>query len=352
MTLPAARAVSFTGDRRAELEWVELSPPGPGEVAVRTELSAVSAGTELLFYRGAVDPGVDVDTALPGYREPARYPLRYGYAAVGRIVALGAGVDRARLGRRVFAYRPHQEAFVCGDGELVDVPGGLDPVRAALLATMETAVTLLLDAAPRIGERVAVIGQGAVGMLTAALAARSLASTWAIDPVPARLELARALSGARATFCTPGDAAALAGSFDVAIELSARPAGMQLGLDLLCPGGRLVVGSWYAEPVPLSLDARIHRSRHSITFSQVSRIAPELWPRFDRARRHAIAFDWLGAVPVDAMITHRVPLADAPAIYRELDERPAGLGQIVLVHSWEGPCIESDSSESSSPATA
>jgi 2-desacetyl-2-hydroxyethyl bacteriochlorophyllide A dehydrogenase len=332
-----ARGLWLLGDRRAEIRELPLPPLGLRDVLVRTEVSAISAGSELAFYRGLVPPGTELDTALAGYRRPVSYPIAYGYAAVGTIASVGAEVERNRIGRRVFAYHPHEEAFVCAADELIDVPCDLDPARAALLATMETAVTLVMDAAPVIGEAVGVIGQGAVGLCVGALVTRSLAAEIAlIDRFPARLEIARMMSSGRSTCLDPDRAAReLDGRLDVAIDVSGQSQGMQLGLGLLRFGGRLIAGSWLHGDPAIRLGGRAHRARQTISFSQVSTLAPELSGRFDRARRHAIAFEWLARLPLDPLVTHRWPLERAAEVYRLLDEAPGELGQVLLEHSWQ-----------------
>ena len=93
--------------------------------------------------------------------------LRAGWtcAAVGR-----ASAD-SWLGRLVFAFAPHQSHVVLPVTELFRCRNGMAPDTAVLLPLMETAVSFLMDAAPLIGEQVAIFGQGIVGLLTTALLA-------------------------------------------------------------------------------------------------------------------------------------------------------------------------------------
>src|SRR5439155_5061138 len=96
------------------------------------------------------------------------YPFRYGYAAVGEVVAVGQAVSATWVGRRVFAFQPHASMFLAAVADVLPVPDGIEPERAALLAHMETAINLVLDGAPLLGENALVIGQGTVGLLTTA----------------------------------------------------------------------------------------------------------------------------------------------------------------------------------------
>jgi len=124
-----------------------------------------------------------------------RFPFRYGYAAVGEVLAAGDGVDPEWLGRNVFAFQPHASAFAVPVADAVAVPAGLPAERAVLLAAMETAVNLILDGRPLYGERVVVLGQGTVGLLaTALLAAFPLERLVAVEGHPLRAEAARRLA--------------------------------------------------------------------------------------------------------------------------------------------------------------
>ena len=145
-----------------------IPDPQPGEVLVQTETSAISAGTELLFLRGQVPPGTAVDSTIQALDGTVTFPLRYGYAAVGRVIAAGAPADTAWIGREVFVFHPHTSHFTTPVSQLIPVPAGLDLRRAALLPNMETAVNFVMDGRPVIGERVAVVGLGVVGAAPAA----------------------------------------------------------------------------------------------------------------------------------------------------------------------------------------
>jgi 2-desacetyl-2-hydroxyethyl bacteriochlorophyllide A dehydrogenase len=182
------RAVHFVAPRRVELREVEIPEPSDGQLLVATEWSGISAGTELLAYRGEVDPDLPLDETLGALGGTFAYPFRYGYSAVGRVVA-PAGPFRE--GQRVFAFHPHQDRFVADPATPWPVDD-LDPRAATLYPTVETALQVTLDATPRMGETVVVVGLGAVGILVAALLARTGAVVVGSEPDPAR----RAAAGA------------------------------------------------------------------------------------------------------------------------------------------------------------
>jgi NADPH:quinone reductase-like Zn-dependent oxidoreductase len=130
----------------------------PTQVLVQTVVSAISAGTELLFYRGQVPQELSIDATIGALSGTMQYPLRYGYACVGRVIEVGAKVQDDWRARMVFAFQPHASHFVVPVDELIPVPEGISPEQAAFLPNMETAVNFVMDGAPVIGERVVVLG--------------------------------------------------------------------------------------------------------------------------------------------------------------------------------------------------
>jgi 2-desacetyl-2-hydroxyethyl bacteriochlorophyllide A dehydrogenase len=328
------QCVIFTAPRRVEVIEERLPPPAPGQVRVESIVAAISPGTEMLFYRGdfptetADDSAVDATIAAAG-GATLRYPLRYGYANVGRVVELGDGVERSWLDRLVFAFVPHASAFLAAPSELLLVPDDIAPEQAALLPNMETAVNFVMDGQPLIGERVAVVGLGIVGLLTTALLSRfPLAALTAIEPLPLRRSLARAW-GATA-LCAPDDLAAVAPA-DLTYELSGSPAALDTAIAVTGFSGRIVVGSWYgAKRAPIDLGGRFHRSRLRLVSSQVSTIDPALSGRWDKARRFAVAWEMLRTLDASPLVTHRFRLADAAAAYRQIDRDPAATLQVFL----------------------
>jgi len=334
----------FTAPLQVEVREVVLPPPGPGQLRVRTRLSAVSAGTEMLVYRGQIPEDMALDASLAALQGAAAFPLQYGYACVGEVMALGPDVDAAWLGRRVFAFAPHASQFLAAAADVIPIPDDVPFEAAVFLANMETAVNLLQDGAPTLGERVVVIGQGVVGLLLDSLLARCpLHSLLAVEALPARRERALQL-GVQAAF-DPLDAAALqtlrtqlhegdavAGA-DLILEVSGAPQALNLALDLSGYCSRIVIGSWYgSKSAPLALGGAAHRNRLRISTSQVSTLAPELSGRWTKARRFALCWEMLRRTHPQSLITHHVPLREAAALYQRLHEAPADVLQAVLVH--------------------
>ena len=340
MTVPMGRAVQFSAPEAVDVVPIEPPEPPAGKLLVKTTVSAISAGTELLLYHGQVDPTTIADEELPALDGTLSYPIRYGYAATGTVSAVGDGVDAAWLGRTVFAFNPHESHFLAAPDDVLVVPEGVDTERAALFANTETAVNFMLDAAPRIGERVAVFGQGVIGLLTTALLARSPAETVvAVEPHARRRELARELGADVALDPTQTDVeTAVHDRFDgvdLAIEVSGRPSTLETAVEATRYDGRVLVGSWYGtKRETLGFGDHHHRGRISIESSQVSTIDPMLRGRWDVDRRRETAWRQLQTLgdDLDGLVTHRTPVEDAPKAYRRLAETPAETLQTLLTY--------------------
>ncbi|HEV2249846.1 MAG TPA: zinc-binding alcohol dehydrogenase [Candidatus Limnocylindria bacterium] len=330
--MTVAAAVWFPRARAVELRTEELAATGPGDVRVHASLSAISHGTEMLVYRGLVDRDLALD--LPTVAGGFGFPLKYGYASVGQVAAAGRDVRGLREGDLVFALHPHQDEYVLPASLVRRLPDGVAPEQGVFLANLETAINVVLDAKPRLGETVAVLGQGVVGLLVTQLLRRSGARVVAIEPSALRRSLA-AQCGAEHALAA-ADAAVvrrLSGGrgADIAIEASGDPGALQDAIDWVAPEGTVVVCSWYGEKaVPLDLGGSFHRGRVRLISSQVGRIDPALAPRWDRDRRLALATELLGELTLASLITHRFAFARAADAYALLDDRSAETVQVVL----------------------
>ena len=339
----AARALWFTGPRRAELRDERVAAPLAGEVRIRALASGISQGTELLVYRGQVTPDLPLD--LPTLAGSFAFPIKYGYASVGRIHDVGRGVTALAPGDLVFTHHPHQSAYVVPATLPVRLPPelGRDPALGVFFANVETALNALLDTPLRLGESAVVFGAGTVGLLIAQLMFLAGASrVVVVDPLATRRE--RALTVGADAALAPGDdlAAQVVASGggrapDVAIEASSAPNVLQAAIDVVADEGTVVAVSWYGtKPVTLALGGHFHRGRVRLRSSQVGQLNPTLGLRWDRARRTGVALDLLARLRLEPLITHRIPLARAAEAYRLLDERPEAVGQVVLTYEEDG----------------
>ena len=336
------RSVFFTAPRQVEVREESLMPPGLGEVLVQAELSAISPGTELLCYRGQLPADQPLDSAISALQGSTQYPLKYGYSMVGRVAALGGGVESAWLGRRVFVFHPHESAFLAPLASLMPVPDDIPAEDAIFLPNMETALNFTLDAAPLIGEDVLIFGQGVVGLLTAALLRRfPLRCLAAFDSHPLRRQASLAL-GVDACL-DPAEPLAQAairdlmpGGADLAIEVSGAPQALDQAIACTGFGGRILIGSWYGQkPVTLDLGGSFHRSRIRLVSSQVSTIDPALSGRWDKARRFDLAWRSLAWLKPSRWLTHTFPVEQAIEAYALVDQNPAETIQVALKYPSE-----------------
>ena len=330
-------AVWMSGPRAIELREEEVPEPGAGTIGVRAIASALSQGTELLVYRGEVAAEMSLD--LPTLTGSFGFPIKHGYAAVGRVLDVGPGASGFAPGDLVFALHPHQSLFLVPARLAVRLPPDLDPLLGVFAANLETALNIVHDAPLRLGETVAVFGQGVIGLLVAQLLRRAGARrVLTVD----RLERRRALSrqvGADATFAPGPDLPAQlrarndGRAADIAIEVSGSAAALQSAIESVLDEGTVIVASWYgAKPVTLNLGGSFHRGRIRLRSSQVGRLNPELAPRWDHARRFETVLALLPRLRLAELITHRVPFAEAAAAYELIDRRPGETAQVVLVY--------------------
>ncbi|MEJ2264205.1 MAG: zinc-binding alcohol dehydrogenase [Anaerolineales bacterium] len=334
----------FDAPRQISVREEQISAPRPDQLQVQTLLSGISTGTEMLIFRGEFPEELPVDETIAALSGMLAYPLPYGYSAVGTVIKLGSEVDPVWMGQRVFAFQPHASHFNAHPQDLLRVPEDLATEEAIFLPNMETAANLVMDGAPLIGEQVAVLGQGIVGLLTAALLAKfPLASLVTLDRYRSRREASLEL-GAQASL-DPGEPqviekvrAHLRGpraypGADLVFELSGAPAALDQAIAVVGFNGRVVVGSWYgSKRAELDLGGRFHRERLHLISSQVSTLAPELRGRWNKERRFRVAWEALRQIRPARFITQRFPLERAAEAYQLLDQNPGETIQVVLTY--------------------
>jgi threonine dehydrogenase-like Zn-dependent dehydrogenase len=305
----AATAFWLRAPGEGEIRPVDLPAPGPDDVVVRALFSGVSRGTETLVFRGGVPHSQHAAMRAPFQEGTFPAPVKYGYLAVG-VVERGPAT---LLGRTVFCLHPHQTRFVVPAAAVTPVPDDVPPGRAVLAGTVETAVNALWDAAPLVGDRIAVVGAGMVGCSVAAiLAGVPGARVELVDTDPARAPVAAALG---VGFAAPADAA---GDCDLVVHASATDAGLARSLELLAPEGEVVELSWYGDrPVRVPLGEAFHSKRLTVRASQVGTVSPRR-ARRSYADRMALALRLLADPRFDALVTGECRFAELPALMPRL----------------------------------
>ncbi len=305
-----ARAFWLRAPGEGEIRAVNLPEPGPDDVVVRTLYSAVSRGTETLVFRGGVPQSQVTAMRAPFQEGEFPGPVKYGYLNVG-VVEHGPA---ALLERPVFCLYPHQTRYVVPAAAVTPVPDDVPPARAVLAGTVETAVNALWDAAPLVGDRVAVVGAGMVGCCVAAvLAGFPGVEIELVDVDPARAGVAAAL-GVR--FALPEQATA---ECDLVVHASATEAGLARCLELLADEGEVVELSWYGDRrvrVPLGED--FHPRRLTIRSSQVGMVAAARRGRRSFRDRLRLALRLLADPRFDAVVTGEIGFAELPRLMARL----------------------------------
>jgi threonine dehydrogenase-like Zn-dependent dehydrogenase len=293
-----------------EIRTVALPEPGPGDVVVRTVRSGISRGTETLVFRGAVQLDQRARMRAPFQEGDFPGPVKYGYLNVGTVEE---GPAELR-GRTVFCLYPHQTAYVVPAAAVSVVPEGVPATRAVLAGTVETAVNALWDAAPTVGDRVAVVGAGMVGCCVARLLRGYPAvQVTLVDVDPDRAAVAAALD---VDFALPRDAP---GGLDLVVHTSATSAGLQRSMDMLAAEGTVIDLSWYGDTeVRVSLGGGFHAGRLTIRSSQVGTLSPYRASRRTFAERLALALELLRDPAFDALLTGASRFDELPDVMARL----------------------------------
>jgi 2-desacetyl-2-hydroxyethyl bacteriochlorophyllide A dehydrogenase len=334
------KTLYFTSTRKAELHEEALPVLKADEVLVETACSAISAGTEMLVYRGQFP---HLKETYDNLSSDLEYPLAYGYACVGVVRELGEKVDATWRDRLVFGFQPHTTHFIARTDSLLPAPASLPAEACAFLPNMETAVNLVQDAAPLLGERALVLGQGVVGLLVAALLREfPLEALVTSDCYELRRKASLEL-GVDDSFnpdspnIPPQHKSQspfygyAQNKFDLIFELSGSPSALNDAIALTAFSGRIVIGSWYGEKrAEVDLGGAFHRSRIQMVSSQVSTVSPALSGRWDKARRFRVAWEALKRIQPQKWVTHRFLIEEAEKAYKLLDENPQETIQVIF----------------------
>ncbi|GAA2010913.1 zinc-dependent alcohol dehydrogenase [Microbacterium ulmi] len=312
MTRASERATAYwvDGPGRGTLREEELPDPGRDDVLVRTLFTGISRGTESVVLRGGVPASERERMRAPFQSGDFPWPVKYGYLNVGVVEQGPAGL----VGRTVFALFPHQSAFVVPARAVTIVPDDVPARRAVLAGAVETAVNVLWDAAPLLGDRVSIVGAGMIGCCVARLA-RGIPGldVLLVDVDPSRAGVAQRLGVA---FCGPGDAPP---GRDLVVDTSASEAGLQHALQTVATDGEVIEASWFGDrPVRLDLGGDFHARRLTIRASQVGAVAQRRRGTRTPSDRLALAIGLLRDPAFDALLTDDSSWRDLPTVMAAL----------------------------------
>jgi NADPH:quinone reductase-like Zn-dependent oxidoreductase len=300
-----ARALWSVAPGRAEIRPASAPDPEPGYVRVRTLVSGISRGTESLVFQGRVPESEWQRMRAPFQEGAFPFPVKYGYAAVGVI----EGGPANRIGEPVLCLYPHQSRFTVPADAILTVPRGLAPERAVLAPQIETALNAHWDGASAMGDRIAIVGAGVIGCLTAWLAARLPgAEVVLIDSDPSRRAIAERLG---VSFAHPDSAPAQ--PCDLVFHASGTGEGLDLALRLAGFEARVIELSWYgAGTVPVPLGGAFHSQRLSLSSSQVGHMRADRRGRWDNRRRLALALSLASDARLDVLLGEEIAFESLP----------------------------------------
>lgn len=334
------QSLLFLSPKKVAVTKEEIPKIDDDKVLVNSLVSAISPGTEMLVYRGEIPDNMKLDLTINGLNQTLEYPLKYGYSIVGKISACGKKIKKDWKNKLVFAFHPHESSFVATLDELIPVPPGISPEQASLLPSMETAINLVMDGRPIIGEKVAIFGQGIIGLLTTSILARiPLSCILTFDKF--RLRRDESIKSGANHSLDPVDSNDISlrrigfseVKFDLTYELSGNPEALDHAIYITGYSGRLVIGSWYGnKDSNLHLGGKFHRNRIQIVSSQVSTIDPKFLGLWDKIRRLNFAWELIKLIKTSGFITHRFPISDAGKAYSLIDNNPENTIQVLLTY--------------------
>lgn len=320
----------------ATLREYDEDPLKRDQVRARTLFSAVKHGTEFRGFQANTLDASDVFSwewrlHLRGQKQKAAFPKRLGNMFVGEVTEVGAEVSTIRVGDRIFGHASVRETQTLSAARVACVPDGVS--WQSLMATDPAGVALcgVRDAHIRIGDRVAVFGLGAIGLMTVQLA-RVAGVRWvaAIDPIEKRCLIAEAYGADIALDPREADVgmaikrATEKLGVDVAMETSGSSAAMTDALRATRYQGTVVSTAYYNAPMQnLHLTGEWHRNRISI-ISVRSDSEPWLDYGWNKARGNKEAFDLLaeGRLTAEGLIDPIVPFAHVAEAYMQMNAHP------------------------------
>lgn len=300
----------------ADVRPCEMPSAGPGELVIRALVSLISPGTERAFLLGLANT-------------PDRYPQKTGYSHIGEVVEVGAGVEGWAVGDRVASRANHRLFVSMPVSNCNRIPSGLTNERAAFFRLTSIAMQGVRKARIELGEPVAVIGCGPVGLLAAQLArlngglpvvsidkdARRLAFAQDFDldaALPADDDLKEALRA----HCSGDDPA-------LVIDATGHPEAIPAAFDLARSGGRvLLLASTRGDTEAVNFYRDVHIKGLTVIGAHES-TRPRLdsapgWWTHQADENTALRLLAGGRLIVDPITTHRFAWHNAAAAYAML----------------------------------
>jgi threonine dehydrogenase-like Zn-dependent dehydrogenase len=325
--------------------------PVGDEVLIQTLVSGIKSGTELNLYRGVVPFAEEVwDPDLRLFRHAAEgetiepfFPHTLGSWAAGVVRQVGPDVRSLKTGDLVHGEWKHRQTALMLEAALYPIPKQCDAEAMLFADPARFALAAIHDASIKLGDRVAVFGLGAIGMIAVQMARLSGAErVFGVDPIPERLDLARKL-GVDTTFnptrCDVGLAikeATRGAGVDVAVEVSGMYAALQQALRCVHTEGLVVAASYYADARGrVDLSREWHHNRITLRSSMpVWGCTHRHHPMWDLSRLQGVAIRLLEEhrLTVKPLIGARFRFEEAAKAYEMLGGSPGAAVKVLLIY--------------------
>ena len=332
------RELLLVAPRKLVIREYEERPLKPNEVRIKSVFSAEKHGTMMAFYRGEV-PFIDKEfneqlhLFIRRKEKKSIYPMYMGNMTVGIITEVGTNVKKFKVGDRVFGYLPIRETHTVTEDKVWLAPPELsdeelvciDPAVVALMAVREGHI--------RLGEKVAIFGLGAIGLMAVQMAKLSGAIfVIGVDPLDTRRKLAEKY-GADVTLnpfeCDVGleiKRLTEGKGVDVSLEISGSYQALHQAIRATCYGGRIVPVSWYhGEAKGLFLGEEFHFNRQMIiSGARVESEPYREYPLWTRQRVYETVIELFKGkkLTVKGMLHPIVPFDKVVEAYELIDKHP------------------------------
>ncbi len=338
--------VAFTGPKQVVLQQCDPMPMTETGVRVRTLYSGISAGTELTAYRGSnayLTRFWDAGERVFRDGEPSfPYPVvGWGYSEVGEVVEVADGVTAVRPGDVVYGIWGHRSDAVVPAANVAGrvLPAGVDPMVGTFARVAAVALNGLLASDARLGETVAIFGQGVIGLLATQLAVASGVRVIAVDADPGRLRQAAGYGASHVVDARDPRGAGLLirdivpGGVDAAIELSGVAAALHEAIRCVVVEGTVAAAGVYQGGAEgLRLGDEFHHNRVRVVASQISGVPVQLGQRWNQPRLVRTVMDLAlsGRLDVMGLVTDVADARDVGAVFERIDRGDPGILQVLL----------------------
>lgn len=303
--------------RQPVLRDYEDGPLPADSVRVQVEFGAPKRGTEMTMYYGLRGAG---------------FPQGLGNMCVGKVSEIGSEVEGVEIGERVAGYGHLKETHTWNAQRILKMNERMTWKEAVCYDPAHFALAAVRDGQVRVGDRVAVFGLGALGLMSQQFAKIAGADFVAVvDPIEGRRAVAEKTGADLVldpTACKVGEALKEATGglgVDVAIETSANYHALDDAIRSVAFEGTVVVVGWAKEcKGGLDLGAVAHFNIPNLIFARANSDPNRDHPRWSFGRIIDTCWKWLseGRFDCEDIVVPVVPFADAATAYEEMDNYP------------------------------